>query len=170
MPTIDIPDKICSHCGGTRWYTKIDKHINKQNILKEYTSYTCLKKLQEGQVKYNLKNPEVRKGIEKRNREKNKSNEDYCNRAKKRAAEYYKKNIEKCKALVKKKRLENPAKHSALCTKNKKKYRDTLHDHYIKRLFKERVGCKEYTLTSDEIHIYRKLLLTKRQLQNEKEN
>jgi len=21
MPTIDIPDKICPHCGGTKWYT-----------------------------------------------------------------------------------------------------------------------------------------------------
>ena len=21
MPTIDIPDKICSHCGGIRWVT-----------------------------------------------------------------------------------------------------------------------------------------------------
>jgi hypothetical protein len=21
MPTVDIPDKICKHCGGTKWYT-----------------------------------------------------------------------------------------------------------------------------------------------------
>jgi len=26
MPTIDIPDKICPHCGGTKWY--MTKHTN----------------------------------------------------------------------------------------------------------------------------------------------
>lgn len=28
MPTIDIPDKICKHCGGTKWYfSNVKSHI-----------------------------------------------------------------------------------------------------------------------------------------------
>lgn len=26
MPTIDIPDKICSHCGNIKWYMKKAKN------------------------------------------------------------------------------------------------------------------------------------------------
>jgi hypothetical protein len=37
MPTIDIPDKICSHCGGTRWYV----YVNKEG----YTIHSCWDKI-----------------------------------------------------------------------------------------------------------------------------
>lgn len=41
MPTIDIPDKICPHCGGTRWY------------LRKLTSYqTCINCKMERDKKY----------------------------------------------------------------------------------------------------------------------
>lgn len=39
MPTVIIPDKICPHCGGTKWYV----HTN-------YT--TCYKKLLEANKRY----------------------------------------------------------------------------------------------------------------------
>jgi hypothetical protein len=28
MPTIDIPDKVCPHCGGTKWYINEKHHMN----------------------------------------------------------------------------------------------------------------------------------------------
>lgn len=40
MPTIDIPDKICPHCNGTRWY--VIKHTNGKFHVK-----TCFYKLAE---------------------------------------------------------------------------------------------------------------------------
>lgn len=35
MPTINIPDKICPHCGGTRWYKFLQNG---------YSKYYCKKK------------------------------------------------------------------------------------------------------------------------------
>jgi hypothetical protein len=40
MPTIDIPDKICPHCGGTKWY--MTKHTNGKLHVR-----TCFYKLAE---------------------------------------------------------------------------------------------------------------------------
>lgn len=41
MPTVDIPEKVCSHCGGTKWY--INKK-NKQNV--------CYEKIMENNRRY----------------------------------------------------------------------------------------------------------------------
>lgn len=35
MPTIDIPDKICSHCGGTKWRIEQYKTL-KKGVVKRY--------------------------------------------------------------------------------------------------------------------------------------
>jgi hypothetical protein len=53
MPTVDIPDKICPHCGGTKWKIEYEK--------RPYwirTRYRCAKKSQERLDKWQLKNPE----------------------------------------------------------------------------------------------------------------
>lgn len=52
MPTIDIPDKICPHCGGTKWYAF------KQN---KYTKYNCSLKKKENLLNYHKLNPEKSK-------------------------------------------------------------------------------------------------------------
>lgn len=31
MPTVDIPDKICPHCGGTKWYIRTNGKIDSCN-------------------------------------------------------------------------------------------------------------------------------------------
>ena len=56
MPTIDIPDKICSHCGGTLWYFR----QSKSNI------YTCYIKRTESSKKLYEKNKNVIEVIEKK--------------------------------------------------------------------------------------------------------
>jgi hypothetical protein len=53
MPTIDIPDKICPHCGGIRW--KIEHEKRKYGIR---TRYRCTKKEDERNKKWREKNLE----------------------------------------------------------------------------------------------------------------
>lgn len=53
MPTIDISDKICSHCGGIKW--KIEKEKRKYGIR---TRYRCAKRVAERIRKWRSKNPE----------------------------------------------------------------------------------------------------------------
>lgn len=41
MPTINVPDKICSHCNGTKWYInpKTGQHICYQKLLESNKKY-----------------------------------------------------------------------------------------------------------------------------------
>jgi hypothetical protein len=41
MPTIIIPDKICSHCGGTKWYVnqKTGQYVCYQRLLESTKRY-----------------------------------------------------------------------------------------------------------------------------------
>jgi hypothetical protein len=60
MPTIDIPGKICTHCGGTKWKIEYEK--------RPYwirTRYRCAKQAQERCNRWALKNPEKLKEIYK---------------------------------------------------------------------------------------------------------
>ena len=41
MPTIDIPDKICPHCGGTKWRTEYRKKPTKADPDKKLIRYRC---------------------------------------------------------------------------------------------------------------------------------
>jgi hypothetical protein len=52
MPTIDIPDKICPHCGGTKWYL-FTYHKYKKSVcsLKKYEIYLKFKSLNPNKVK-----------------------------------------------------------------------------------------------------------------------
>jgi len=58
MPTIDIPDKICPHCGGTKW--KIEYEQRPSYIRKRYR---CSKKADERSKRWRLNNPEKYKEI-----------------------------------------------------------------------------------------------------------
>ena len=72
MPTVDIPDKICSHCGGTKWRIEYEKRpywIRKR--------YRCAKKAQERRDTWALKNPEKIKELNK-NRAKRDYGTEHC--------------------------------------------------------------------------------------------
>ena len=47
MPTIDIPDKICPHCGGIRWRTEYRKKPTKTDPNKKLIRYRCVVQSQE---------------------------------------------------------------------------------------------------------------------------
>lgn len=53
MPTIDIPDKVCSHCGGIRW--RIEQEKRKYGVR---TRYKCVKKIGEKYKRWSQANPE----------------------------------------------------------------------------------------------------------------
>lgn len=48
MPTIDIPDKICPHCGGTKWFKFIQG---------KYTKYDCSIKKEQRLINFKKLNP-----------------------------------------------------------------------------------------------------------------
>jgi len=59
MATIDIPDKICSHCGGIRWKTEYRKST--KNPENKILIYRCSVKAGESYSKWRLQNLEKAK-------------------------------------------------------------------------------------------------------------
>ena len=115
MPTIDIPDKICSHCGGTQWYYR-----EKQN-----NYYSCYKKQKDDRKAY-LATPEGKakhlahvKNYQKRNKEK----------IAKYYKDLYKKNKEQYKIASRKYRQTEKGKAALKRAKNKQS--ENLTDYYI---------------------------------------
>lgn len=53
MPTIDIPDRICPHCGGIRW--RVEQEKRKYWVR---TRYRCAKKIGEKHKRWSQANPE----------------------------------------------------------------------------------------------------------------
>ena len=58
MPTIDIPDRICSHCGGTSWKIEYRKKPTKANPDNKYIRYRCSTRGYERYRKWYINNPE----------------------------------------------------------------------------------------------------------------
>lgn len=53
MPTIDIPDRVCPHCGGTKW--RVEQEKRKYWVR---TRYRCVKKIGEKHKRWSQANPE----------------------------------------------------------------------------------------------------------------
>ena len=146
MPTIDIPDKICSHCGGTKWKTEYRKKPTKADPDKKVIRYRCAKKGDERNYRWKLNHPTKSKEHELRNSR---------NR---RANGYYKTPKEQERARLKSKRES-----------------DVLADNFIYRSILLSPGMenvKRPEIPQKLIDIKRKqLLLTRKlkQLENEKE-
>ena len=49
MATIDIPDKICPHCGGIRW---VEQRRHRKGINDKTVYYSCAKRMNEIALKY----------------------------------------------------------------------------------------------------------------------
>lgn len=54
MPTIDIPGKVCPHCGGTKWKTEYKRLANDNKIL----IYRCAVRGMERTERWKAKNPD----------------------------------------------------------------------------------------------------------------
>ena len=66
MPTVDIPDKICPHCGGTRWYIETKRWKKTSGEIMTKTNYICSLKRREWDRSYTERNREVKKRINKK--------------------------------------------------------------------------------------------------------
>ncbi len=114
MPTIEIPDKICPHCNGTKWYYHEKKNTyycrNKQK--EEFKTYANTPegkaKLKASRDKYRLKNKEKEKHYYK---------------------DYYEKNKEKYKIVCNKYHKTEKGKEALRRAKNKQS--ENLTDYYI---------------------------------------
>lgn len=164
MPTIDIPDKICPHCGGTRWFTKIDKHTNKNGVLVEYVSHTCSVIKSEKDKKWASENPEKRKMILKRSRNKVKDTEEYKIKNNERVKIWYKLNKEQAVQNSKNAKIRNPEKYRLLSLHRCRKDTITLHDNYVKALVCQNSELHFKDIPQKLIDIKRKQLLLTRQL------
>ncbi len=165
MPTIDIPDKICPHCGGTKWFVVYQKYKDKV-----YTIYNCRVKLDERNKKWNLQNREKRLLIYKRSKDKVRHTEDYIEKNRKRASEYYKQNPDKVKTHAKIARLKYPDRYSGLSKLRKREYVKSLDDVYIKELICRYDKLYHADIPQDLIELKRKQLLLTRQIRNNGKN
>jgi hypothetical protein len=77
MPTIDIPDKICPHCGGTRWNLMKSKYTKKDGTISVTTFYTCYKKRYDTSNKTKANNPEKYRAINKKASSKRRKTEKF---------------------------------------------------------------------------------------------
>ena len=77
MPTIDIPDKICPHCGGTKWNLMTDKYTKKDGTISVSISYLCHKKRYDREKKTRAKNPEKYRNINNKASSKRRKTEEF---------------------------------------------------------------------------------------------
>ncbi len=161
MPTIDIPDRICPHCGGTKWQINVPKD--------GYKRYYCF-----------FKAAENRKRWRSTDEGKAYTNSYYKTEAgKKHKKKYLKKESTKklianlAKAKYHRDMLKDPEKVRNKKNSSNKKLREKLTDgmvkHYIIRSYKES-GLSAFEIPQELIEIKRKQLLLTRQIKNNVKN
>ena len=153
MPTIIIPDKICSHCGGTEWY------YNKKN-----NSYYCRNKQKDKQKAYNA-TPE--------GRARNLANvKRYILENKEKISQYYKDLYEKNKENYKisSHKYRQTEKGKAALKRAKQKQSENLTDYYIVNNYyvnayvSDGVKIDRKHVTKEHIEIQRNKIKLERQL------
>ena len=165
MPTVDIPDKICPHCGGTRWYIETKRWKKTSGEIMTKTNYICSLKRREWDRSYTERNREVKKRINKKTYLKRMSTPEGKNLSrlwgknsrlnKERKHNYYKK--------YRNKDLEH---YNQLSKKNKRKIIDTLSSGYITDLLTKRNLLKANDVPQDLVELKRKQLILTRKIKN----
>jgi hypothetical protein len=164
MPTIDIPNKICPHCGGTKWFEYKAKYKDKI-----YIKYSCLLKVKENHKQFKKNNPDKVKDYRKKSHLKNR--EYYLIKSKNYNIIWYQKNKENVIKQSKKWKQSNLEKHKQIRKKMDKKASDNLSDRYVKSILCDDTLLKHSDISQELIELKREQLLLKRQIkQNEKEN
>jgi hypothetical protein len=159
MPTIDIPDRICPHCGGTKYYHRVYKRISKVTG-KNYEFYECRTCNIKSSKNYALNNKDKVKEIKLKSylkykndstkKEKNRINTKKYRKSKRNNLEYIK-------------RTKNSAKKAFQTLKN------SLSDRYIKFRLMYTSGKKvldKEDVPQELVELKRKQLLLKRKIKN----
>lgn len=154
MPTVIIPEKICSHCGGNKYMMTKQKHNGKI-----YIKYQCLVKREEKRTIWRKSNPDKIKEQSKRAYAK------YYNTDKWKATNsaYIEKNREKINATNKLWR-DNSEKYRIKVKRKADKMIRELSDQYIKLTLTRRSGIAYSEVTPELIEIQRKSLKLQREL------
>jgi hypothetical protein len=149
MPTIIIPDKICPHCGGNKWFKTEEKISNKHNEIKVYVRYRCL-----------IRKYEIEKAI----RDKIRHTEAFKNKAKVRNSNWYNKNREKAIKNVAEYHLKYPEKRKVIAQRHFRKRVEELLDYYVIGIIKRNNNLNKNNITQELIEINRKSIKLQRQL------
>lgn len=147
MPTINITNRICSHCGGTMWYTYVDR--------KKGSVYSCPIAKKESNKKWMYKNPDKIKAKNKRSKDKVKDTIEYKRKNLERAIAYNKKYPEKSKTHIKKWMVKN---------------KESLGDYYIKILIcrsEKSFKINSIDIPQELVELKRKEQQLKKQLKNQ---
>jgi hypothetical protein len=152
MPTIDIPDKICPHCGGTQWYYR-----------ENHNYYYCYKKQRDKRKAY-LSTPEAKAKLKiylDKHREKNKE----------KIAKYYRDSYEKNKEQYKiaSHKYRQTEKGKAALKRAKNKQSENLTDYYIINnmyilAYYDEFKIDRKAVTPTQIERYRTFIQLKREI------
>lgn len=161
MPTVVIPERICSHCGGNRWYVRYQKY--KDSV---YTIHQCSEEKKERDNLWALRNKEKRKLICKKSKDKVKHTDDYKRKNRERAMQWGKLNPERVRENSRKAKLRNPEKYRIFSKNKKQEYRETLSEVYLKDLMCQNSGLSQSDIPQELIELKRKQILLIRELRN----
>lgn len=167
MPTVIIPDKVCPHCGGTKWrqssFKSRSKYKDKDKI---FIRYMCYVKVTEGINRWKTNNPERVKAIKKTHRNKDPERTKQLDSSYKRT--YYKKYTDKLKARVSKWQMANPERvkeiHKNSLKRYNRKHVDSLSEKYVKALLTNYTSLKPSDISQEIVELKRKSLKLQRQL------
>ncbi len=156
MPTIEIPDKICPHCGGNKWITKKSKN-GKYRVtscfLKAYEYGVAYKATEHGrQIVNNYAKTEAAKKHKKKYLSKEPAKLLRAASLKKSTAKY---------------KVNNPEKIKELKKRYSKKSRERLINSIVKSyLANNNSGLKYSDIPQELIELKRKQLLLTRTIRN----
>lgn len=165
MPTIDIPDKICPHCGGIRWVTYQKTKTLASGESKTYVFYKCAKKNIETGNKWRKNHIEHhRKTAREYVKEKRKTCEKFRNSCLDKKKVYYQKNKEYLDNYRRQWTLSNIEKEREYSRRCASKNCVNLSYSYLRGTLSQYLGIKRENLSKDSINKYKTYLLAYRQL------
>jgi hypothetical protein len=159
MPTIEIPDKICSHCGGNKWIV-----YYRQYKTSTYTKYKCSLKSNEQTKKYRENHPEKTRISNKLSREKYK--DKYVVKQKLTQKAYYLRNKNLVIQRSSEWKINNLLTFKKARQKIDKKACLNLTERYIKSLLSDDGTIKYNDVPQELIELKRKQLILTRIIRN----
>lgn len=167
MPTIDIPDKICPHCDGTRWVTYQRTKTLASGEKKTYTFHKCAKKNIEAGNKWRKTHIEHhRKTAREYVKARRKIDVKFADKEREKRRIYSKMHKEERKLYRKKWAKVNVERDRAYYRKSAKKQSANLTDYYVCRRVIDRDKLLKNDIPQELIEIKRKQLLLTRQIKN----
>jgi len=167
MPTIDIHDKICPHCGGIRWVTYKRIKTLASGDKKTYICYICAKKNIENGNKWRKNHvEEFKKTAREYVKLRRKIDFKFAEKERQKNKVYHKQNSKERQLYRKKWANSNVEKNRAYSRISSKKQIINLTDYYVcKRIINKDKLFKE-DIPQDLIELKRKQLILTRQIKN----